>query len=705
MRKQNEVRNTQKSTRRKYKNWLVTCLAMALLLGHTALAAEEPPQITTAIPLISGMSHSTLGAPAGTILDITGDVKENAEDKTYDYTETRIVTPGSITIRTQGITTTDKILAESTALNLFHSTVVPTSTNDLIYENASRPTYADDSDNLRDGYQFIYVGTGNTSQFRPALVFTKPTMEGEQTTVGPDGITYYLGRLDPIGNAHKVEGWYQNGAWISPVNTEKYGAIYATSQQFVMMDPITGKVATVYCADLSTYAEQGYGYNIQNLEDADYYTPVQAAQIRTIAANGYWDDGSLAAMKERLRTVTDANGNRTFPEEDLAKLTDGVALTATQMAIWSCSNPMSGALFVNSHYVGNPADLSTDKSGYGALGNVPSEKEAETILMFKLAEYLKTLPSTTTTQNTADTIIHADNFLEDISITAKNKVADHPNNLDTDTTNDVYTVQLNFKPKVTPSTANGDNLIVRILDTAGNTMAEGRIAGLAISSNPSLTPDANGYYTFQDITMMEGEQTVLFSLEGTQKLAGGVYLYTSESRTDDTGAVTTSQTMVGLADGNHKVNVTMNLNFELGVNDQVTITEHYQNIEEPIVNPPVNPPVYPPFYPPVVIPPVVTPPAEETPETEAPTEELPEEELPEETDPEDETDKEETNKEDTDKEELVDIPEEEVPVTDKPELAEVPKTGAVLPVGLLLYPLTSASLLIGISFANKKRRK
>lgn len=696
MRKQNEVRNTQKSAKRKYKNWLVTCLATALLLGHTALAAEEPPQITTAIPLVSGMSHSTLGAPAGTILDTTGDVKENAEDKTYDYTETRIVTPGSITIRTQGITTTDKILAESTALNLFHSTVVPTSTNDLIYENASRPTYADDSANLRDGYQFIYVGTGNTSQFRPALVFTKPTMEGEQTTVGPDGITYYLGRLDPIGNAHKVEGWYQNGTWISPLNTEKYGAIYATSQQFVMMDPITGKVATVYCADLSTYAEQGYGYNIQNLEDADYYTPVQAAQIRAIAANGYWDDGSLDAMKERLRTVTDANGNRTFTEEDLANLTDGVALTATQMAIWSCSNPMSGALFVNSHYVGNPADLSTDKSGYGALGNVPSEKEAETILMFKLAEYLKSLPATTTTQTTADTIIHADNFLEDISITTKNKVADHPNNLDTDTTNDVYIVQLNFKPKVTPSTANGDNFIVRILDAAGNAMAEGCIAGFSLSSNPSLTPDANGYYTFQDITMTEGEQTILFSLEGTQKLAGGVYLYTSESRTDETGDVTTSQTMVGLADGNHKVNVTMNLSFELGVNDQVTVTEHYQSIEEPIVTPPVNPPVYPPIYPPVyppvVIPPVVTPPAEETPETESPTEELPEEELPEETEPEDETDK----------EELVDIPEEEVPVTDKPELAEVPKTGNASTIYLLLSVLSGAGL-VSLKITGKKR--
>ena len=91
---------------------------------------------------------------------------------------------------------------------------------------------------------------------------------------------------------------------------------------------------------------------MKNLEDADYYSQEQAEQIRSIALKGYWgtvgyqtdqdgntilDDAGNPVPKvgslEALKATLPASGE--FTAEELESLTDGVALTATQMAIWS----------------------------------------------------------------------------------------------------------------------------------------------------------------------------------------------------------------------------------------------------------------------------------------------------------------------------------------------------------------------------------
>lgn len=113
---------------------------------------------------------------------------------------------------------------------------------------------------------------------------------------------------------------------------------------------------------MTTPTEDSFSYNIENVEDADYYTEEQAAMIKTVAMNGYWgtqDDpatekleaGSLASMKAMMENARDDQGNPVFTTEEIALLNDGIAMTATQYAIWTFSNAMSEIEFVNVQYI------------------------------------------------------------------------------------------------------------------------------------------------------------------------------------------------------------------------------------------------------------------------------------------------------------------------------------------------------------------
>lgn len=645
--------------------------------GSELTVTPQAPDVTVDVPLtdeddpdtdeIENQNIVTSDSEAGDVVDVTGDLKESEDDGVYDYTITVVDKPGSATVTTTDITVTETVDGKDTELDPVTSETPPDETNDLIKENVSAAPeeYLPGSDTedpqppeeIVEGYEFQYVGTGNTSQLWPAVVFTEPltaeqkiaqfgnhpengayiykgyytndfvgwlneeyrktvartedgdyvtdeqgyildiygnrVLKEEQTMIGPDGETYYLHRFDALGSKLQVEGWYQDGEWEKELNgSNKYMIVYSTSQNYVLVDQETGEVVTTYCADVSTKTQNGYGYNIENLEDADYYTEEQAQQIRSIALNGYWgtvgyetdsdgntvlDSGGNPVPKvgsmEALRTALLASGQ--FTEEELEELTDGVAMTATQMAIWSCSNNMQGIQFVNAHYIGSPGNTETDKYGANALTNVPAAKEAEAKLMFKLYEYLKSLEPTSYEgeETTANTIINADNFLSDVSLTVLDKADGHANNQDTDSTNDAYVTNLSFALVVTPSTENGDDLTVSVLDKNGNVVASGRIAGEAQEGENVLTPDDKGNYSFQGITLTEGTQNFNITLEGIQNLAEGVYLYSSEVRTNEYGDDVSSQTLVGIAEGQRGVNVSMNIAFELSVEDEIVVKE------------------------------------------------------------------------------------------------------------------------------------
>lgn len=487
-----------------------------------------------------------------------------------------------------------------------------------------------------------------------------------------------------------------------------YGAVWSGAQQFVLVDKETGEVVTTYCADIATHTQKNFGYNVVNLEDSTYYDDAQAKQIRTIATNGYWGtigteikidengntvyqtdedgelvldetgapipvevpkSGSLAAMKEMLL----ASGN--FTKEELESLNDGVALSATQMAIWSCSNHMAGAEFVNTNYV---------ETQY-TTGYVPQDKEDETKLMFKIYEYLTHLdPTEIEKPTTADTIINANNFLKDMSVTVIEKAENHENNKNESDDDDAYVTDLSFALVVTPSTENGDDLVVKVLDKDGNELASGRIAGTNKEGEDytELTADENGNYTLSGITMVEGEQNFNITLEGIQNLKEGVYLYTSEIDTADDENPdndVSSQTMVGMASGEREVGVSMNLNFELSVEDEIVVTEHvwrgdWVDGSGGASNPPSGGETPPSGG--------ETPPAggEQTPEEFI---EIPEEEIP---------------LVNVEQEEIEEIPEDDIP------LADVPKTGDASALWMLMSALSGSGLL-GLAVLEKKRKE
>ena len=605
--------------------------------GSETTLEEKAPEVTVDVPLTDKDDPNTANTEnknTATDEDEVGDSNTLENSESSKTTET-VVGQGSVTIETTDITITEKINSEDIEMEYVRSETNPDGDNDLVHVGAAAEEFLPGYEGTPvipegvDGYECVYVGSGNTSKYFPAIVFKEPLsdedkiaqfgdnayikdnsitwyyvkwlkeedkariakdpngkyitdeegyildIEGkrilkeERTETGPNGETTYLHRFDNYNDSLKAEGWYKDGKWVEELNGTGYYGIWAGPQQFVLVDS-KGNIITTYCADFTTPTQDAYGYNIENLEDATYYDDASAKQIRSIALHGYWgtksegenpipEFGSLDAMKADLMAAG-------FSEEELKSLNDGVALTATQMAIWSCSNKMSGLEYFNAHY-----------SDWG-VGNVPEEKEDEVKLLFKIYDYLINLDPTEVEDKTTDKVINADNFLKDMSVTVIEKAEDHTNNQDDDDTNDAYVTDLTFALVVTPSTENGDDLVVKVLDGKGKEIASARIAGEAKDGETILTADENGNYTFANIVLTEGTQNFNITMEGIQNLKEGVYLYTSEVRTDD-GRETSSQTLVGVASGQHSVNVSMNIEFDLSVEDEIVAKEHVWRTE------------------------------------------------------------------------------------------------------------------------------
>ena len=482
---------------------------------------------------------------------------------------------------------------------------------------------------VADGYEFVYVGTENTSTYFPVPVFEKPLTEEEleaavakkeaevmahylnrnysydeaveatknfmknnhcyeeTSFVGPDGkTTYYLHRVDKKVTAGS--GWYEDGKWYyKDGNSNKEferSDLYSSAHQFTMVDAQGNKV-TAYCADQTTTAEAGFNYNVENLEDATYYSEEEAAMIRTIAENGYWGQetgkGSLAAVKAMMADAKDKDGNAIFSQVEIDQLTDGMAMTATQCAIWNFSNKMQGVKFIDMYHLSDLGELDSDGDHYTdyrqLFGSDTTDAKSDTALILKLYEHLISMDPTPEPEkpSTANTVITKKNFLKDISLSVLEKAEGHVNNQDDNKDNDAYVTELTFSLVVEPSTENGDDMIVKII--AGDKEYKCRLAGGDPEQDKKdgftdVINDGNGNYILSGITLTEGDVNFNITLEGIQNLQEGVYLYTSEVRTVD-GEEESSQTFVGRGSGQRAVGVSMNLKFDLDVQDEIVVTE------------------------------------------------------------------------------------------------------------------------------------
>ena len=476
----------------------------------------------------------------------------------------------------------------------------------------------------------------------------------KEQTVTVDGETYYMHRFD-LGK-QTINGMYNDddgdGTWTPDDKT--YKGVWEEAAQFVLVDKTTGELITTYLEDyyIKKYAV-GAEYKMENLEDSEKFGEY-ADNLRAVAQAGYWGTaegvGSLEAMKEDLLATGD------FTEEELESLTDGVALAATQMAIYYWSNAKFGQEFINTNY---------DVSGNVSPGTaVPEDKKDEASLMFKVYNYLKGLEAVEEATKVED-IITNENFLDgEMEITVLEKAEDHESNYDDDDTNDAYTANLTFALVVAPSTENGDDLVVKVINTkTGEAIASGRVAGeeTGDETHGTLVADENGNYTFTNIVMTEGDHTYNITMEGIQNLKeSGVYLFT----TDVPDGAKPQPSMIGMTSDKNVVNVE-SINFSFEVEDEkIVVRESYDEyVGESDRTPDTDP----------------TPDLPEIPEEDVPLTELPElpevpEELPE--------------------EEVSDILEEDVP------LADVPLTSDAT------VPFMGMSILSAIGlFLTGKRRK
>jgi len=311
--------------------------------------------------------------------------------------------------------------------------------------------------------------------------------------------------------------------------------------QFQLTDPAKqGSVYTAYCADIDTTSKTGWWYKVENLEDAAYYARGDAADhIRAIALTGYWGTaagtGSLGAVKDALWAAIDGGTLTTMTKEDVAALTEGEALTATQMAIWKYGNPYEViTLGANTLDRGSPHWDYCDevlKAQYGmddaAIDDALARIEA-------VAAYLMGL--TMTAEEAGETTILRDGELvKEASLRVGQKVGEG-----------LYRTDLSFTLQAPPQ--QGDDVTVQLLGADGAVLAQGRIA--PAEEEGVLQPDSEGCYTLGGLTLKAGEEMACrFTLTGVQQLRRGVYVYTSEVREG-----VSSQTFVGLAEGAVQVN-------------------------------------------------------------------------------------------------------------------------------------------------------
>lgn len=332
-----------------------------------------------------------------------------------------------------------------------------------------------------------------------------------------------------------------------------------------------------YCADFEVSAVEGYRYGMENLEDATYYNNDDnndaAKHIRYIALNGYWGTngavgtpeytGSLAKVQALMRTAKNENGSDMFTEAEVDGLTPGQAITATQAAIWYYGNSnkdSNSGIDTTKGVVGKYYDGNT-------FSEVPAGKAATVEKLFNL------LISGTQEAEAGTTIINENNFATAAKLTDIIRIVDKneiPTITDTSTgvtqplhpEKDWYSTNLSFSLLLEPS--QGDELTVTVLDSSGAVLKTEVLCGTDDNSvwHKWLNRDQKQMYTIEGVKIAEGV-TITLNLSGTQNLQPGVYLYTSEVFPDKDEDERSSQTFVGVANGQRNVNLNVNLKFEV----------------------------------------------------------------------------------------------------------------------------------------------
>lgn len=325
-----------------------------------------------------------------------------------------------------------------------------------------------------------------------------------------------------------------------------------------------------YCADFHTAVSEGAYYNVQRLEDVgnEYYknnTDEEKSaikQVRAIALNGYWgtdpgtdtanpNAGSLAAFKKMLKD------SGKFDSYNLdTDLTDGVALAATQAAIWYYANtsdssddslPKTGVasgkaidkytyLPKNNDWQANFVDANPNKidllnAAYAYLINANNE-----------ADNLQGVSA-----DAGNTLLTKDDFAQKITLTIKEK----------DGNNYKTSVSVTM-PKVLEKYESSLKLSFEIPNGSESpTKVEYPLTAATYTDG---TNGNNGTYTIDDV-ILPVDTDITLGLEGTQTIDNGVYLFTC------TTGINQAQTFI--AAGSTTQAIDFSTSFEFDVTDPV----------------------------------------------------------------------------------------------------------------------------------------
>ena len=307
-----------------------------------------------------------------------------------------------------------------------------------------------------------------------------------------------------------------------------------------------GQTFYIYCIDLDTAAIGGHSYQVQNVENVTYLSESDKAHIKAVGYYGYWGatgtdaegnpvPGSLQALKNNLTAARNESiaAGKSFPlsEQQINSMTADDAITATQAALWN----------------------------YGNQGSTVSDQQANATVT-AVMQWLKQQASPAEMESTD--IIEANEFATKASITVKDAVVDTSGQAVTDGSgNRYYNTDVAFTIDVSRNSLTG-NLVISVVQN-GKTVDSISLADDESNWLGKLTADGTTgtTVTFTDLQLAAGVDITL-TLEGTQDLKEGVYVYSST-----TGNSKASQTFAGLAKGVNEVDLSVDLQFTVSEPD------------------------------------------------------------------------------------------------------------------------------------------
>ena len=325
----------------------------------------------------------------------------------------------------------------------------------------------------------------------------------------------------------------------------KQGSVDSWQPHQFVLAGADGSKYYVYCCDFDVSPKNGARYNMERIEDADYYKNNDGGaaedQIRAIVRNGYWGvenasadpasptPGSLDAFRKML---LDAG---LLTSEQASAITDGMALTATQAAIWYYGNSGSDLL--------DDDDIAGRYCTDGKLGATDADKKA---LVNEIYRYLiKGMPGQKA--DAGNTLITAEDFAKDIDLTVGRRNDD-----------DRYETDISITMAVIPDSSTSDLIVYVTAD--GENIGAYRLCGDgsadAANNIVNAVRNADGSYTLKGVPLPGGKNITL-NLKGTQNIENGVYLFTCAKDGKP------SQTFVGAGAAQQDINLSVDFGFSV----------------------------------------------------------------------------------------------------------------------------------------------